>query len=282
MRSVTPALLLLPLFLAPAASGAGLWDLIRGRYELEVITVTDVNGFRQPANPDQPQYYVAASLGYRDLGPAIPGFAEPPPNEAVVHLLSSELAKQGYLPATPLSAPPTLLLVYTWGTLNVERYSGADPSYIRQLNRGQLVRFLGGANVGLGQNFFDSHTAPAPGLTAQSYAGQRIYDVAGEDLFVFAVAAYDYADAMELKRQPPVWTTRIALPSLGFSFSNVFPTMLAIGGQHFGRHTPAPVWVNASDKFKPDVRLGELQLLEYLDGDPLPVTDASDLPLEHK
>ena len=280
MRHAAPVVALLTLAVTPLPARAGLWDLIRGFRDLEVITVTDINGFRQAANPDQPQYYVAASLGFRDLGPAIAGFSEPPPDKAVVHLLSAELAKQGYLPATPQSPPPTLLLVYTWGTLNAERFSGPDPSYVRQLNHGQLLRFLGGEKVGMRRGFFDSETAPAPGLTPQSYLGQRISDVAREDLFVFAVAAYDYSDAIELKRQPPVWTTRISAPSLGFSFSNVFPAMLAIGGQQFGRHTPSPVWVNASEKFKPDVRLGELQLLEYLNGEPLPVNDASELPLE--
>lgn len=282
MRRIAPAFALLTLSVIPLPARAGLWDLIRGFRDLEVITVTDINGFRPAASRDQPQYYVAASLGFRDLGPAIPGFSEPPPDKDVVYLLSSELAKQGYLPATPQSPPPTLLLIYTWGTLNAERFSGPDPSYVRQLNHGQLLRFLGGEKVGIKKGFFDSYTAPAPGLTAQSYAGQRIADVAREDLFVIAVAAYDYSDAMELKRRPPVWTTRISTPSLGFSFSNVFPTMLAIGGQQFGRHTPNPVWVNASEKFKPDVRLGELQLLEYLQGEPLPVKDASDQPLKQE
>lgn len=279
MRRTVPVFAVLALSVVPIMARAGLWDLIRGTRDLEVITVTDVNGFRPPANPEQPQYYVAASLGYRDLGAAIPGFSEPPPDKDVVHLLSSELAKQGYLPATSQSASPTLLLVYTWGTLNAERFSGPDPSYVRQLNHGQLLRFLGGDKVGMKKDFFDSYTAPAPGLTPQSYVGQRISEVAREDLFIIVVAAYDYSDAVELKRRPPVWTTRISAPSLGFSFSNVFPAMLAIGGQQFGRHTASPVWVNANEKFEPNVRLGELQLLEYLKGDPLPVKDASDLPL---
>ena len=280
MRRTAPVFALLALSAIPLTTRAGLWDLIRGYRDLEVITVTDINGFRQPANPDRPQYYLAASLGYRDLGASIAGFSEPPPDKDVVHLLSSELAKQGYFPATAQSAPPTLLLVYTWGTLNAERFYGADPSRYSQLNHGQMVRFLGGPKVGLNKDFFDPLTAPALGLSVQSYASQRIFEVAREDLYVIVVAAYDYSDALELKRRPPVWTTRIAAPSLGFSFSNVFPAMLAIGGPQFGRDTPRPVWVNASDKFKPDVRLGELQLLEYLKGEPLPVKDVSDLPLE--
>ncbi|MDQ5979760.1 MAG: hypothetical protein QG602_2735 [Verrucomicrobiota bacterium] len=286
MRRVTPAFVVPLLVLLPAVSRAGIWELITGRRDLEVITVTELSGrgqFLPPASPDQPQYYIAASLGYRDLGASIAGFSEPPHDKDVIHLISSELAKQGFLPAKTDSKPPSLLLVYTWGTLNAERFYGPDPSRPSiQANHRQMVRFLGGAKVGLGSDFFNPLTAPIMGLTAQSFDAQNIYDVAREDLYVMIVAAYDLESALERKRQPPLWITRIAAPSLGFSFSNVLPSMLSIGGQQFGRDTPRPVWVNATDKFKPTVRLGELQLLEYMKGETLPVVDVSDAPLEKK
>ncbi len=66
--------------------------------------------------------------------------------------------------------------------------------------------------------------------------------------------------------------TRIAAPSLGFELGEVLPAMLAIGGPVFGRDTPKPVWVNADDRFKPNVTLGELKLIEYLKEKP-PVKD---------
>lgn len=286
MRRATPALVLVTLVLVPTLTRAGLWDLIRGRRDLEVITVTEMSDsgqFQSPASPDRPHYYIAASLGYRDLGASIAGFSEPPPDKAVVHLISSELAKQGYLPAKSGSTPPSLLLVYTWGTLNAERFYGADPSFPgRQINHAQMMRFLGGRKVGMGDDFFDPLTAPALGLAVQSYEARNLYDVAREDLYVIVVSAYDLESALAKKRRPPLWTTRIAAPSLGFGFSDVVSHMLAIGGQQFGRDTPRPVWVNASDKFKPNVRLGELQLLEYMKGETLPVADVSDAPLEKK
>lgn len=286
MHRVTPAFACLALTLAPLpARAAGLWDLIRGHRDLEVITVTDVSSTASilpAATPAQPQYYIAASLGYRDLGASIAGFSEPPPDKDVIHLISSELAKQGYLPAKQNVTPASLLLVYTWGTLNAERFYGADPSHYSQLNRAQMVRFLGGPKVGMGDDFFDPLTAPAHGLVVQSYEAQNIYEVAREDLYVIVVSAYDLESALQKKRRPPLWTTRIAAPSLGFSFGDVLPSLLAIGGQQFGRDTPRPVWVNASDKFKPTVRMGELQLLEYLKGEPLPVADVSDAPIEKK
>ncbi len=283
MHRASPAVVLTLLLLTPTVSRAGLWDLIRSHRDLEVITVTEMSGhgqFLAPASPERPHYYIAASLGYRDLGASIAGFSEPPPDKDVIHLISSELAKQGFLPAKPDSPRPSLLLVYTWGTLNAERFYGGDPSYSTQMNHGQMVRFLGGSKVGLGRDFFNPLTAPIVGLTAQSFDARNIYEVAREDLYVIVVSAYDLEAALDRKRQPPLWVTRIAAPSLGFSFGNVLPAMLAIGGQQFGRDTERPVWVNASDKFKPSVHLGELQLLEYMKGETLPVADVSDAPLE--
>ncbi len=284
MNRVTPAFVLPLLLLAPGICGAGIWDLIRSHRDLEVITVTDVStesGFRPAASPDQPQYYVAASLGYRDLGGQIAGFKQPP-TDTVLRLISAELAKQGYLPSTSRSGPPTLLLCYTWGTLNAEKFYGPDPSSPPvQANRAQIVRFLGGQKAGLDNNFFNPLTAPIMGLTAYSYDAQKLLEVAREDFYMIVVSAYDLEAALERRRKPPLWTTRIAAPSLGFSLADVMPAMLAIGGQQFGRETPRPVWINADDKFTPNVKLGELQLVEYLKSDPLPVTDASDMAVKN-
>lgn len=285
MRRLAPAFLLLPLVVAPAASGAGLWDLIRSHRDLEVITVTDVSSaatFVPAASPAEPQYYVAASLGYRDLGASMAGITEPPA-QAVLHLISAELAKQGYLPSTPRSPPPTLMLVYTWGTLNADHSYGGDPGAPpTQWNRAQILNFLGGRRLGLDDNFFNPLTAPAPGLTVYDYETERLLDVARESFYVIVVSAYDIGAALQKKRRPPLWTTRIAAPSLGFSLGDVLPAMLAIGGKQFGRDTPRPVWINADDEFDPSVTLGELQLVEYLQQDPLPVTDVSDAPIEKK
>jgi hypothetical protein len=175
------------------------------------------------------------------------------------------------------------LLCYTWGTLNAERFYGPDPSRPPlQVNRGQIVRFLGGHKIGLDQAFFNPLTAPMVGLTANSYDARNLLEVAEEDFYVIVVSAYDLDAALEMRRKPPLWTTRIAAPSLGFSLADVMPAMLAIGGQQFGRETPRPVWINADDKFTPNVKLGELQLVEYLKSDPLPVTDASETKVEKK
>lgn len=285
MRCAHPAVAILALALLPPAGHASLWDLIRSHRDLEVITVTDVSArgnLLTPATPAEPQYYIAASLGFRELGGAMGGISAPPQAD-VLRLIAAELAKQGYLPATPRSSAPSLLLCYTWGTLNAVRFPGLDPEFPPvQHNHAQIVRFLGGRKVGIDDDYFHPLLQPVIGLQAYNYAAQTLLEVAREDFYVIVVSAYDLDAVREKRRRPPVWTTRIAAPSLGFRLADVLPAMLAIGGRQFGRDTPRPVWINASDKFTPNVTLGELQLVEYLGDDPLPVTDASHVVREKR
>lgn len=261
---------------APQLCARGFFELLLGRHELDVITVTDATPAGRQfarASKDQPQYYVGLSLGFRDLGAAVGGIKEPPTND-VLRLVAGELAKQGYLPATEKSAPPSLVLAYTWGTLNAD-LDQPDPDFAARVrNRPQIVRFLGGRKVGLDNNFFDPLTAPINGLQTLDYDARKIHEISSEDFYIIIVSAYDLAALHQGKKQL-LWMTRIAAPSLGFALADAMPSMLAIAGPHFGRETARPVWMSASEKFKPNVKLGELQLIEYLGDAPLPVVDRS-------
>lgn len=251
-------------------------DLLLGHRELEVITVTDTTAEGKklpPVSKEHPQYYVGMSLGFRDLGAAIGGIKEPPVKDAL-RLIAAELAKQGYLPATTASPPPTLLLAYTWGTFNTDLdQSDPDlPAVVR--NRAKILGFLGGKKVGFNRDFFDPLTSSSAGLQTMSYDARNLYDVAEEDFYIIVVSAYDLA-ALRQKQKHLLWMTRIAMPSLGFDLGESMPAMLAIAGPHLGRETDRPVWMTASEKFKPNVKLGELQLIEYLGNSPLPVVEPS-------
>lgn len=276
MRWIRPLSVAVLFFTGCALHARGLFDLLLGNRELEVITVTDMSAAGKkmpPASKEHPQYYIGVSLGFRDLGAPIGGIKEPPTQDAL-RFIAAELAKQGYLPATPKSPPPTLVLAYTWGTLNTEldRPDLDLPGMIR--NRPQIVNFLGGRKVGFTRDFFDPLTAPAAGLMTMSYDAKNLYEIAQEDFYVIVVSAYDLA-ALKDKSRRLLWMTRIATPSLGFELGPSMPAMLAIAGPHFGRETERPVWMSASEKFKPNVKLGELQLVEYLGNSPLEVLDRS-------
>lgn len=273
--------LVLPLaLLAPAAPGADFLDWILGKRDLEVITVTDTTppGHAWPAvSPAQPQYYLAVTFGFRDFGSTMGGIREPKPADAL-RTITATLAKQGYLPAKEGSPPPTLLLAFVWGTLNADFMPSGDPDLPdRQLNRQQIVRFLGGNKVGLGDDFFDPLAAPITGLTTLNIDARNLYEIAREDFFVAAIVAYGLAGVRQKKKQV-LWTTRIACPSLGFGLPDVLPAMLSIAGPHIGRETAGPVWKTASEHYRPDVKIGELQLVEYLKDAPLPVVEAPKPP----
>ena len=87
---------------------------------MQVIGVSDTTPaglLRRPASPANPIYYQAVSAGYREFGGIIAGEKIPPKDE-VMKTIAKVLAKQGYLPGTN-EHPPALILIWTWGTLNI-------------------------------------------------------------------------------------------------------------------------------------------------------------------
>jgi hypothetical protein len=274
-RSV--ALVLLALVGAAPCARAGLLDFLFGKRDIEVITVTDMSPegrlFRRPT-PESPTYYIAASLGFRDLGGVIGGEKQPP-NDDVIRTISKVLAKQGYLPATDQSPAATIVLALAWGTLNADLEYGMDPDAApRQRNRQQILKFLGGYKMGFSNADFDPLMPSLGGLSFHDFDSRALYDISSEDFYVAVIGAYDAA-AMAKKQKKLLWTTRISCPSRGFWLPDVLPTMMAISGPNIGREMARPAWINASEKYKPDVKIGDPVLVEYLDKGTLPVVDVS-------
>jgi len=280
-RRLAPLFLLLYVSLdfAPVAR-AGLLDFLFGKREIEVITITDMSPegrlFRRPT-PESPTYYLAASLGFRDLGGSVGGEKQPP-NDEVIRTITKVLAKQGYLPATEQSPAATLVLALAWGTLNADLEYGMNPdSPPRQRNRQQILKFLGGYKMGFSAADFDPLMPSLGGLSFHDFDSRALYDISSEDFYVAVIAAYDAA-AMAKKQKKLLWTTRISCPSRGFWLADVMPTMMAISGANIGREMSRPAWVNASDNYKPDIKIGDPVLVEYLDKGALPVVDVSKTP----
>ena len=282
-RRLAPLFLLfcVSLDFAPVAR-AGLLDFLFGKREIEVITITDMSPegrlFRRPT-PESPTYYIAASLGFRDLGGAVGGEKQPP-NDEVIRTITKVLAKQGYLPATEQSPAATLVLALAWGTLNADLEYGMNPdSPPRQRNRQQILKFLGGYKMGFSAADFDPLVPSFGGLSFHDFDSRALYDISAEDFYVAVIGAYDAA-AMAKKQKKLLWTTRISCPSRGFWLADVMPTMMAISGANIGREMSRPTWVNASEKYKPDIKIGDPVLVEYLDKGALPVVDVSKTPLK--
>jgi hypothetical protein len=275
MRRVLGFFLCCSVWLSPAS--AGILDWLLPKHDVQVITVTDATprgALLRAASPANPVYYAAINAGYREFGGIIAG-EKIPPAETVVKTIAKVLAKQGYLPSTT-DHPPTLLLIWTWGTLNTDRFidPSSDDTEGRQINRQQMLRFLGAYKYGLVSKepaaFQDDLM---PGLFYRGADAEMIADAATDDLYIAAIAAYDYRLAAQ-KQKVLLWTTKISCPSRGLMLPEALPAMLAIAGPYIGRETAHPVWINASDKFKPEVSIGDPKVIEYIDNNKLPVVDA--------
>jgi hypothetical protein len=269
--------ILLACTFALPASAASFLDFLFPKHDVQVITVTDTTpagALLRPVSPANPVYYMAINAGYRDFGGIIAG-EKIPPKDDVIKTIARVLAKRGYLPATD-QHPPTLMLTWTWGTMNTDRYYDGNADG-RQTNRQQLLRFLGAYKVGLISKDRSSFQQDMmPGLIFMDADAQAINEVAGEDLYIAAIAAYDYAAALERKEKKLLWMTKISCPSRGLSLPETLPAMLALAGPNIGRETAKPVWVTATEQFKTEVKIGDPSVVEYLDPkQPLPVFDAN-------
>jgi hypothetical protein len=280
MRSMARNLMLLFIALAlRVESRADFIDWLFGKRDIQVITNTQMStaGQKLPeASKAAPQYYIAVSSGFHDFGGVVGGI-KAPPKDRVLKLIAAQLAKRGYLPSTGPSTPASLVIFLTWGTLNADRenFFVDSPTVIR--NRSQILAFLGAKQLRFDDSYFSaSATPPIVGLTMLDFDARNLYEAASEDFYVIAASAYS-PESIARKKPELLWRTRIACFSLGFEFDDVLPAMVSIGGTQFGRETTAPVWESASERFKADVKSGEIELVEYLqDKDKqIPIIDVS-------
>lgn len=253
---------------------AGLLDWLF-HHDVEVIVDTDITpeGAKlPPASMEHPVYYVGVSLGYRDLGGLIAG-DKLPSKETMYDWIAKALAKQGYLPANAVH-PPTQIVVFTWGSLYVQWFSG-NPDMPVQMNRGQLLRFIGGEKLGLISKY---PTFPeiefGPELLYLRPAAEKFRIAASDDLYMAVLLGYDFR-AVAHKERRLLWRTRIACPSRGLVMADTLPTMLSIAAPLIARETEVPAWIRASDKYKPVVKIGDPVVEEYLGSGPLPIVDDS-------
>ena len=264
-----------------APARAGILDWIFPKHDVQVIAVTDttpVGALRRAVTPANPAYYVAISAGYRDFGGIIAG-EKVPPNEEVFKTIGKVLAKQGYLPATD-QHPPSLLLFWTWGTMNTDRMYSGNPDDMegQQVNRRQLLRFMGAYKVGLISKEPDPFNQDMlQGVFFRDADQEMISNLATEDLYVAAISAYDYSAATR-KEKTLLWTTKISCPSRGLAMRETLPAMLALAGPHIGRETIKPVSLKATETFKTEVKIGDPTVVEYMDKTPLPVVDMPATP----
>lgn len=93
------------------------------RHKTHVITntdmVADANNVPSPT-AEKPIYYLAVSVGYRDLGPSLAG-STPPPEGDVVKAMTQILDTQHFKLASDRNAAQ-IVIIYSWGRLNPDRW----------------------------------------------------------------------------------------------------------------------------------------------------------------
>lgn len=249
---------------APSVRAGDFWQYFLPRDELEAICVTEVTPagrLRRPPLPAAPVYYVAVSAGYRDFGGVKRG-DRPVSRQLVNTTMLRVLAKLGYLPV-PENQRPDLALVWTWGTFSVERAGDGSNA---QVNRQQMLRFIGGDQLGLTSGVGDAfpEQVHTPGLIYDSAEARNLSDAARHDLYVAVIGAYD-VKLGDRNQGVLLWTTRISCPARGYWLTEALPAMMAMAGPNIGRETSRPLWIRATDRFKPEVQVGDAKVLEYLD-----------------
>jgi hypothetical protein len=256
--SKLPCLVAAATLLAPACPGKSLLSLLfpRDRY---VITNSDVlveeASIPRPTR-DKPVYYVAVSAGYRDFGAPIAGGREPD-QKAVLDLMTKTLASQGYRLATNHN-PPTLMIVYAWGTLYANSLFLGDSRYPNAvLNRGQILDFVGGFKMGVGRPHDQPgmETGLAPGLSLSNPDASTFYEMGSDNYYAISIAAYDLQAAKE-EKAVALWKTRISCPANRHYLDEVLPAMLSVAAPNIGRQMNRPVMVDVADHYVPEINVG--------------------------
>ena len=266
-------------FIAVPALQAGFFEWLF-HHEVQVITSTDstpAGALLRPASPAEPVYYTALIKGYHVFGATMGGEKLPAQQEAV-QAIAQALAQAGYLPADARHHA-TQVIMFSWGTMNPDVEPNLwNPSMPgSQLNYSSMVRFLGGDKLRLTTGYAgEPQESLLPGLTSFDPSARAISSVARDSLYVVALAGYEFP-VTQPKHPKLLWRTKVSCPATGLVLPDTLPTMLTIAAPHLGHATNRPVWVNASDKFKPEVRIGNSKFEGYLGtgGPPAPEDKAA-------
>lgn len=214
------------------------------------VEVTPEGKRHQLPTKAHPAYYLPIVSGYKEEGATLGG-TQPPARRPVTRQLAVTLAEQGYFVVGPHTPPPSVLLVFSWGTMNPITDEAADtdtpnPSFS---NQSQMLALVGGHALSNLDLFMER---------------EAVMQGAEEDRYFVIVSAYDFADAQQ-KKKTLLWRARMSTPSDRVEFFAVAAALIKSGGPFFGRETLRPAWVKAPVENQGKVNLGELTVKEYID-----------------
>jgi hypothetical protein len=176
--------------------------------------------------PDKPVYYLAMAGGFHAEGPQTArDDANKVGPDAVWPTLEKALLAQGYRHVTKKTPPPSLLVVFHWGTISPDSLDVPGAGSAMLMNEKHLGELVGATRV-------DRHLESEFG---------RMYHNATEPRYLVIVTAFDYAKATATPREKiVVWRTRLSVPQADTTLLDAIAPMIVTGGPFFGRDTAQP------------------------------------------
>jgi hypothetical protein len=257
---------------------------------LTVVTeVTEAGKKRPLVSAQAPAYFEFHALGYRSMGDAMKETPLPAPE--IESLLERSLAAGGFLRGSA-EHPPTLVIVYFWGSHNHFDESNDAVPY-DQLVRNYLDRaaLVGGTKFAadLAKAYRETEVllAASPVPTAntvpeydglglgvasamaqmnrmsnplQSFALQKprnrqLMDLAAQDLYYVVASAYDRGSVAADQRQL-LWRTRLTVAADGMAQRQSLPVLIAAAAPFFGHETPEPEILRKRSLRRGNVEIG--------------------------
>jgi len=255
------------------------------RLELTVITeMTPAGRKLPPVSPDKPAYFEAFTSGPKAMGAG--AYDEKMlKQEEVERLLLRSLATNGYLPAQRPAQPPSLLIVYAWGSHNVIREADEEnPAFggnalarnildraalvggekfatkmLELFERADALSSAANARVAPGG---ESVIAPAMAMMnpvemfkREDPKNEFLVDQTASDLYYVVASAYDYQSVVD-KRRLLLWRTRMTVASAGVNQEISVPTLVLSAAPFFGKEMTGPEIISKRSMREGTVEVG--------------------------
>ncbi|MEO6568370.1 MAG: hypothetical protein ABIO94_06365 [Opitutaceae bacterium] len=260
--------------------------------ELTVITEITEAGKKLPAaSPQHPAFFQIHTTGYKQVGDVAAG-EHTLAREELERILLRSLAVSGYLPAQLPAQPPSLVVVYGWGTHSMLVEGDTEnPAFSGEqvvsniLDRAALV---GGAKFAkeLKALFVEADAMNSAANTQLASGGApplspgmltfanpvnlfKLRDAKNElllnqvagNVYYIVASAYDYRSVAEGK-QILLWRTRMTVAANGISQAQGLPTLLAAAAPYFGKEMKSPELLSKRAVREGNVEIGTPTVVE--------------------
>jgi hypothetical protein len=229
--------------------------------------MTDEGRKRPAVSPTNPAFFEVFSAGPKNLGDS-QGSEVTVKGTDIERLLVRSLATNGYLPAKSSAQPPSLLILYTWGSHFLLTEGDEENPVLsgQQVARNLLDRatLVGGEKFA--RELLDAFrqadamsiaasARPPPGGEAvmtsaafefanpvnlfkrRSAKIESLVDQSASDVYYVVASAYDYASVAKNQRVL-LWRTRMTVAAAGVSSEQSLPTLVLSAAPFFGRDMP--------------------------------------------